>query len=125
MGKLKSLWTKEKTGSEITTAERRLQRYLDADAERLAKEKLQLISAMKALKAARKERANDLKAANTEAVKTANGVDVSNKVVPDWRAEAERRLAVTENTWPHKLGANLQRWRGNKPNSISSHSRKT
>lgn len=103
----------------VSTAERRLRRYLDVDAARRAKEKLQLISSMKASKAARKQRVNDLKEATAKAAKAINGADDSaKKVVPEWRAEAQRRLAAAENTWPHKLGASLQRWGGKKPNGI-------
>ena len=114
---------KQKSAS-VSAAEMRLQRYIDIDCERRAKDKFKLMSSMKALMAVPKQGANDLKDANVEAAKTTNGADDSNKEVPEWRAEAARRLAAAEHTWPHKLGANLQRWRGKKPNGISGHVRK-
>ena len=113
-----------KKSDSVSTAERRLQRYLDVDGARRAKEKQQLMSAMKALKAGREQHVNDLRAASAEAAKTMNGADNSNKAEPEWRAEAARRLAAAETKWPHKLGTNLHRWRGKKPNGISGRVKK-
>ena len=123
MAKRNRLLGKKKPGT-VSAAEMRLRRYIDVDCERRAKEKFKLMSSMKALMAAPKQGANDLKDADVKAAKTTNGADHSNKEVPEWRAEAARRLAAAEHTWPHKLGVNLQRWRGKKPNGISGHVRK-
>ena len=88
---------------------------MDIDAERRAKEKLRLISSMKGLKVARKERATDSMDADDKVAKTMNGADDQKngvELVVEWQVEAERRLAATDKTWPQKLGTSLQRWRG-------------
>lgn len=119
-----------KTKSEPTNSasNMRLQRYIDVDCERRAKEKLtkmelmssmKALSAMKALKAAAQPGVTDLKDANAKAAQivngttndTTNGAANSNGTDPDWRTEAKRRLDAAEKTWPHKLGANLKKWR--------------
>lgn len=114
----------------ISAAEMRLQRYIDVDRERSAKEKFKLRSFTEALKAGKNQGENDLQDANAKAAKITNGADEENIEVPEWRAEAARRLAAAETKWPHKLGANLQKWRGKKVNGkklngISGRVRKT
>ena len=113
MAKRNRFLGKNKTES-ASTAEMRLQRYVDTDVVRRAKDNMQSKFSTKALKTT-----------NSNASKVLDVEENSIEDAPDWRAEAARRLAVAENKWPHKLGTNLRKWSGRKPNGSSGHFKKS
>ena len=76
MGKLKSLWTKGNTGSEISAADKRLRRYVGIDADRRANEETKWMSLEDATNNPKEEEAViNLAEASRRAAEAINGAD--------------------------------------------------